>query len=125
MSVSLEWEAPSRAEIRRRREAGWRAEAEAFAQRFPVMTQDSSEDLTATWAEIERQFLDMAMTWDRPRVREAIREIAEMSEVVSGEQIIRWLIIVSRSMTTFDGQQPTSTPSPGAIERWDPSDASS
>lgn len=79
---------------------------EAFESRFPAMPLDRNDLLIISWAEIERQFLDLCAPWDQQEPAYAIRKAAQISRHESPEQTIRWLFTLARAATDIDTPEP-------------------
>ncbi|WGM32208.1 hypothetical protein [Brevundimonas sp. NIBR11] len=78
----------------------------AFEQRFPPLPLDRSDVLIVSWAEIERQFLDLCAPWDQQEPCYEIRKAAQISRHETPEQTIRWLFTLSRAATDIDTPEP-------------------
>ncbi len=78
----------------------------AFAERFPPLPLDRNDVLILSWAEIERQFLDLCAPWDQQGPCYEIRKAAQISRHESPEQTIRWLFTLSRAATDIDTPEP-------------------
>ncbi|MGV3580206.1 hypothetical protein [Brevundimonas sp.] len=94
-----------------------RALRQAFEARFPPMPLDRSDVLILSWAEIERQFLDLCAPWDQQDPCYEIRKAAQISRHETPEQTIRWLFTLARAATDIDTPEPRwgsgeSTPMP-------------
>ncbi len=79
---------------------------EAFEERFPPLPLDRNDVLIISWAEIERQFLDLCAPWDQQEPCYEIRKAAQISRLESPEQTIRWLFTLSRAATDIDTPEP-------------------
>ncbi len=83
-----------------------RALKQAFETRFPPLPLDRSDVLILSWAEIERQFLDLCAPWDQQEPCYEIRKAAQISRHESPEQTIRWLFTLARAATDIDTPEP-------------------
>lgn len=79
---------------------------EVFEARFPPLPLDRNEVLVISWAEIERQFLDLCAPWDQHKPCYEIRKAAQISRHESPEQTIRWLFTLARAATDIDTPEP-------------------
>lgn len=79
---------------------------QAFEARFPPMPLDRSDVLILSWAEIERQFLDLCAPWDQQDPCYEIRKAAQISRHETAEQTIRWLFTLARAATDIDTPEP-------------------
>jgi hypothetical protein len=79
---------------------------EAFETRFPPMPLDRNDVLVISWAEIERQFLDLCAPWDQQEPCYEIRKAAQISRHETPEQTIRWLFTLARAATDIDTPEP-------------------
>lgn len=79
---------------------------QAFEDRFPPLPLDRSDVLILSWAEIERQFLDLCAPWDQQEPCYEIRRAAQISRHESAEQTIRWLFTLARAATDIDTPEP-------------------
>ncbi len=79
---------------------------QAFEDRFPPLPLDRNDVLIVSWAEIERQFLDMCAPWDQQDPCYEIRRAAQISRHETPEQTIRWLFTLARAATDIDTPEP-------------------
>ena len=79
---------------------------EVFETRFPPLPLDRNDVLIISWAEIERQFLDLCAPWDQQDPCYEIRKAAQLSRHESPEQTIRWLFTLARAATDIDTPEP-------------------
>lgn len=79
---------------------------QAFEARFPALPLDRSDLLILSWAEIERQFLDLCAPWDQQKPCYEIRKAAQVSRHETPEQTIRWLFTLARAATDIDTPEP-------------------
>lgn len=80
--------------------------SEAFEARFPPMPLDRNDLLVISWAEIERQFLDLCAPWDQQEPCYEIRKAAQIARHETPEQTIRWLFTLARAATDIDTPEP-------------------
>lgn len=83
-----------------------RALREVFEDRFPPMLLRRNDVLIISWAEIERQFLDLCAPWDQQEPCYEIRKAAQLSRHETPEQTIRWLFALARAATDLDTPEP-------------------
>lgn len=79
---------------------------QVFEDRFIPLPLDRSDVLIVSWAEIERQFLDLCAPWDQQAPAYEIRKAAQLSRHESPEQTIRWLFTLARAATDIDSPEP-------------------
>lgn len=77
-----------------------------FEERFPPLPLDRNDVLIVSWAEIERQFLDLCAPWDQQDPCYQIRKAAQISRHESPERTIRWLLALSHARTDIDTPEP-------------------
>lgn len=92
--------------LRREEIARIRTLREAFEARFPPLPLSRDDVLVVSWAEIERQFLDLCAPWDQQDPCYEIRKAAQMSRHESPEQSIRWLFALARAASDLDTPEP-------------------
>lgn len=79
---------------------------QVFQERFPPLPVDRNDVLILSWAEIERQFLDLCAPWDQQVPAYEIRKAAQLARHESPEQTIRWLFTLARAATDIDTPEP-------------------
>lgn len=79
---------------------------QAFENRFPPLPVDRNDVLILSWAEIERQFLDLCAPWDQQAPAYEIRKAAQLARHETPEQTIRWLFTLARAATDIDTPEP-------------------
>ena len=79
---------------------------QTFEARFPPLPLDRNDVLMISWAEIERQFLDLCAPWDQQAPAYEIRKAAQLSRYETPEQTIRWLFTLARAATDIDTPEP-------------------
>jgi hypothetical protein len=79
---------------------------EAFDRAFPPVRTGTSDVLIISWAEIERQFLDLSAPWDLQESAFQIRQARQMAALESAEKTMRWLFVLSHGRPGIDTPEP-------------------
>ena len=78
----------------------------AFEARFAPLPLNRDDVLIISWAEIERQFLDLCAPWDQQAPCYEIRKARQIARHETPEQTIRWLFTLARAATDIDTPEP-------------------
>ena len=79
---------------------------QAFEERFTPLPLNRDDVLIISWAEIERQFLDLCAPWDQQAPCYEIRKARQIARHETPEQTIRWLFTLARAATDIDTPEP-------------------
>lgn len=79
---------------------------DTFEARFPPLPLSRTDMVVVSWAEIERQFLDLCAPWDQQEPCYEIRKAAQISRHEAPEQTVRWLFALARAASDLDTPEP-------------------
>ncbi len=82
------------------------AEQTQFDRRFPPLRSREDDILIVSWAEIERQFVDLCAPWDRVNPAILIRVAHQTSAYESPEKTLRTLFVMNNIRTSIDSPPP-------------------
>lgn len=82
------------------------SEQSEFDRRFPPMRHRGDDILIVSWAEIQRQFLDLCAPWDRSDPAVMIRVAQQNSAYESPEKTLRALFVMNHMRSSIDTPKP-------------------
>lgn len=84
------------------------AEQSEFDRRFRPLRHREDDILIVSWAEIQRQFLDLCAPWDRSDPAVMIRVAQQNSAYESAEKTLRALFVMNHMRSSIDTPRPRS-----------------
>lgn len=77
-----------------------------FDAAFPPIKTDSQNMLIISWAEIERQFLDLCAPWDQQSAYQLLQSARRDAPHESTEKTLRQLFVLNNIRTNVDTPEP-------------------
>ncbi len=85
------------------------AEQSDFDRRFPPLRNRGDDILIISWAEIQRQYLDLCAPWDQSDPAIMIQVAQQTSSFESAEKTLRALFVMNHMRSSIDTPRPRST----------------